>query len=118
MDMHKYISGIYQVKHPQFTMATHSETQSNSNKIFMTFTRTEVRSSFLSERVVADWNSLPVDVVTTSSVSCFKACFDAVWKNLQSVLNYYFHCNQMPSRVCSSECCKQVYDLHRCRHSS
>ena len=56
-------------------MATYYQTQGNSKKIFTTLTWTKLRSSLFSERVVADWNSLPDDVVTAPS--CLKACLDA-----------------------------------------
>ena len=39
----------------------------------------------LSERVVADWDSLPDRAVTALSVSLSKACLDTHWKNLQSI---------------------------------
>ena len=66
---YKYISSIYQVKNP----------------IFMTFARMKQRSDFFSERVVADWDSLPDRAVTALSVSLSKACLDTHWKNLQSI---------------------------------
>ena len=40
---------------------------------------------FLSERVVADWNSISDDAVTAPSVSCCKARLEAHRKNLQSI---------------------------------
>ena len=66
---YKYICGIYQVKNLQFTMAAYSETHGdgNSRKIFRAFTGLKIRS-FFSQRVEADWNSLPDEVVTAPSV--------------------------------------------------
>ena len=71
-------------------MATYCEceTLGNSKKIFGFFTGSKMRASFLSERVVAVWNSLPEEVVTAPSVSRFKARLDAHWKNLPSICEY------------------------------
>ena len=80
-----YTSGIYYVKSPQLTMTTYSLTPGNRKKIFMTSARTKLKSSFFYEGVVADWYSLPDDVVTAPSIGCFKARLDTHWKNLQSI---------------------------------
>ena len=79
---------IYRVKNFRLTMAPSSQTRGNGTKICTTFTR-KPRSSIVLfvvvERVVADWNTLPHDVVTATSVSRLKTRVDALWKNLQSI---------------------------------
>ena len=67
-------------------MATYSQTQGNSKKMLVTIAKPKLRLS-ISERVVANWNSLPDDEVTAPSVSCFKTRLDAHWKNLQSIFD-------------------------------
>ena len=65
-------------------------------------TRTKLWASFSSERVVADWNSIPDDMVTAPSVTCFEARLDTQWKNLQSVFDLVRV--SMTHHACSSDC--------------
>ena len=46
--------------------------------------RTEIRKNFFSCRVVPEWNNLPSDVKSASSVMMFKSLYDCHWRSLRS----------------------------------
>lgn len=49
-----------------------SRTRGNSLKIFKSFSRLQIRNSFFSQRIVDSWNSLPQEIVESSSPKIFK----------------------------------------------
>ena len=55
-----------------FERVTHGRTRGHSKKIFVPRHSTDVRSRFLSVRIVELWNSLPEEVVSAESVQKFK----------------------------------------------
>ena len=66
-------------------MTTYFETWCNSRKVLGFLPGKKKKRLSFSERVVADWNSLPKEVVTEPSMSCFKARLYAHRKNLPSI---------------------------------
>ena len=48
--------------------------------------RSQVRHGYFSQRIVEYWNSLPIDVVNSSSVNSFKRCLDKHWKDFMFTL--------------------------------
>ena len=75
-DAHKCTDSVYQVSNAHFTQAT-SNTRGNS-KIFKTVDNLKSRSSFFTETVVADGNSLPEAVVRVPSVICLDGTFPTI----------------------------------------
>lgn len=81
IDLYKYLSGLYKTIRPCFEPHSGRDTRGNSRKLAKHYTRTELRRSFFSERVVSVWNDLPESVVTAPSLNSFKARLDAHWAN-------------------------------------
>ena len=63
-------------------LAERHSPRAHSLTLFKQRAVTRVRRNFFSVRVVDDWNSLPEDVVTSPSLSAFKARLDRHWSNL------------------------------------
>ena len=45
-------------------------------KLFKSFSKLRCRYDYFYNRIVNDWNSLPENVVNSSTVNCFKSCID------------------------------------------
>ncbi len=71
-EVYKFLNGLY--KTPANTLFTIPQRQlrGHSSKLSKSYSRTEVRKHFFTNRVVDVWNSLPEDVVSAPSLSCFK----------------------------------------------
>ena len=78
---YKYIHGIYDTDRPTFEPHDGRSTRGHSKKLAKYRTRLALRSTFFSERVVSDWNSLPESVVSAPSMNAFKNRLDAHWAN-------------------------------------
>ena len=61
---------------------TESRTRGHPFKLVMPCAKTRPRSHAFSVRVVRDWNGLPLDVVTSSSLNEFKARLDRHWEDI------------------------------------
>ena len=53
-----------------------------SMKVFINYSRLNLRKHFFMNRVVQMWNSLPEEVVWAPSLSAFKACLDIHWAEI------------------------------------
>lgn len=83
---YKIIHGIDSVnKDLFFTTATTQATRGHPYKLFMRRSRLSVRQNTFSVRVVNDWNSLPEEIVTASTVNRFKTKLDKFWSALHYV---------------------------------
>ena len=58
-----------------------SATRSNGLKLFKQSCYSNIRLHSFSQRVVNDWNSLPVDIVDAPDVVKFKTLLDRFWIN-------------------------------------
>ena len=77
---YKIMHGIDNVnKDLFFTSATTQATRGHPYKLFMRRSRLSVRQNAFSVRVVSDWNSLPAEVVTASTINGFKTKLDKFW---------------------------------------
>ena len=86
IDVFKYVRGLYDTSRPHLKPApVEQDTRGNSLKLYKDFAGSSVRKAFFSERVVADWNSLPDTVVTAPSVNAFKARLDTFWANAETL---------------------------------
>ena len=58
-------------------------TRSNGYKLFKKFCRLNVRKYSFSQRVVNDWNTLPIEVVQVPDVESFKTKLDLFWNQFR-----------------------------------
>ena len=56
-----------------FQFARARDTRGHTFQLFKTRSNFTVRQAFFSQRIVNDWNNLPVYVVVTDSVNMFKS---------------------------------------------
>ena len=92
IDLHKYLSGLYDTTRPQFEPHIGRDTRGNSRRMAKHHTRLDIRRTFFSERVVSIWNSLPESVVTAPSLNSFKNRLDAHWANHAGLYNPDCYC--------------------------
>ena len=86
MDMitvYKIIHGFDGSPFDMFFMYHDVPTRSNGYKLFKKFCRLNVRKYSLSQRVVNDWNTLPIEVVQAPDVESFKTKLDLFWNQFR-----------------------------------
>jgi hypothetical protein len=77
------VSGIDRIEPSLFFhQPEHSGNRDHNEKLHIKRSKLDVRSSFFSQRIVADWNSLPEDVVS-KNLNAFKSRLDRFWGNEQ-----------------------------------
>ena len=73
----KMIKGLNKSDYKRFfTLAQNNRTRGHAFKIVKNRSRVNIRKNFFSQRVVNDWNALPVWVVGSESVNSFKNNYD------------------------------------------
>ena len=71
-EVYKYVHNMYK-SNPFFSHTqSHYQLRGHSLKLEKNFCRTTLRQHFFSNKVVNDWNRLPEDVVSASSLQSFK----------------------------------------------
>ena len=76
----KIMNGIDRVESSIFfDMNTDSSTRGHDQKITKKHARLGIRQAVFSQRVVNDWNMLPVEVIHSPSVNAFKSRLDKFW---------------------------------------
>ena len=88
IEVFKYLHNIYRVDSTQLlplrdTGRQGMRTRGHSLMLLKRECSGRLRQNFFSMRVVSMWNSLPDNVVMSSSVNCFKGRFDRVCKDQQ-----------------------------------
>ena len=85
IEVFKYLHGYYNVTVEGFLslVAPGMPTRGHSMKLLKKQCRTEARTNFFSFRVVNLWNRLPEELVTASSLNCFKNGLDSYWGDLK-----------------------------------
>ena len=77
IEVFKMIKGLNKSDYTRFfTLAQNNRTRGHALKIIKNRSRVNVRKNFFSQRVVNDWNALPVLVVDSESVNSFKNNYD------------------------------------------
>ena len=66
-----------------FHQLVHTVTRGHSQKIHKKRFRLDVRGSFVSQRIVGDWNSLPENVIMSDTLDCFISRLDRLWRHEQ-----------------------------------
>ena len=72
-DMDRIEPGLF------FQRPQHTGTRGHSQRIYKQQFRLNVRRAFFSQSIVADWNSLPENVIMSASLNCFKPRLDRFW---------------------------------------
>ena len=70
------------VKHQFFTPSLCSHLRGHILKLLKPRSSRQVRQHFFSQRVIDEWNKLPSDVVTSTSVNMFKNKLDDHWNDV------------------------------------
>ena len=71
--VYKMLFGLVDLKFSDdFTLRTNSTTRGHDYKLFLAYSRLNVRKHFFSERVVSVWNNLENNVINFSNIKCFK----------------------------------------------
>ena len=86
MDMimvYKIIHGLDGSPFDMFFAYHDVPTRSNGYKLFKKFCRLNVRKYSFSQRVVNDWNTLPIEVVQVPDVESFKTKLDLFWNQFR-----------------------------------
>ena len=81
IELFKFIKGIYKCDNPKFTIIEDRSTRGHSLKIEKNHHRLQLRGNFFTQRVINSWNSLPEEVVASTSVECFKIRLDKFWED-------------------------------------
>ena len=64
-----------------FQMAPYTTTRGHSLKFFKKRCRLNLRSNYFSQRVIDQWNGLPINLVTAPSLNAFKSRLNNFWKD-------------------------------------
>ena len=78
--VYKLLNGLLGISDKLFfTRAIHSATRGHNYKLYTKRSKLDIRYKFFSQRVIADWNSLPSNVVNAKSTESFKKLLDKHW---------------------------------------
>ena len=72
-----------------FPVLSGARTRGHTKRIFVNYSRLNLRKYFFMNRVVQMWNKLPDDVVQASTISVFKVRLDSYWLEIG-----YGHCER------------------------
>ena len=78
--VYKIIHGLDGAPFDDFFSYHNISTRSNGFKLYKHFSRLNVRKFSFSQRVINDWNDLPMEVVQTPNVISFKAALHNFWE--------------------------------------
>ena len=78
--VYKLLNGLLGISDKLFfTRAIHSATRGHNYKLYTKRSKLDIRYKFFSQRVIADWNSLPSNVVNAKGTESFKKLLDKHW---------------------------------------
>ena len=86
--MSKIIYGLVNIYFSYPFSYSNSATQSNGVKLFKQSHHSNISFHIFSQRVVTDWNLLPVDIVDAPDVIKFKTLLDRFWSNFHLIALY------------------------------
>ena len=64
-----------------FQMAAYTSTRGHPLKLFKKRCRLNLRKNYFSQRVIDQWNGLPINLVTAPSLNAFKSRLNKFWKD-------------------------------------
>jgi hypothetical protein len=78
IETYKILTGKEHIDYQQFFQIEKNghDLRSHSLKLFKKRSNSRLRQSFFSQRVIEDWNRLPLDIVEAPSVNAFKNRLD------------------------------------------
>ena len=79
IEMFKVMKGIYKIDKDQLFELNKNPTRGHELKVQKKFSRLNVRKNFFTNRVVDDWNHLPVAAITAKNVLGFKKVMDPIF---------------------------------------
>ena len=80
LTVYKLLNGLLGISDKLFfTRAIHSATRGHNYKLYTKRSKLDIRYKFFSQRVIADWNSLPSNVVNAKGTESFKKLLDKHW---------------------------------------
>jgi hypothetical protein len=78
----KILKGIDDMNAEQFfTYASVEKTRGHSLKLFMRQSSTQLRKNSFFIRVINEWNALPEELISMSTVNMFKSGLNCHWSN-------------------------------------
>ena len=86
------MTGLDRVDADSLFPMSDTTTRGHSRKIFVQYSRLELRKTFFSQRVVKDWNSLPQSVVEAESLDQFKVVWTGIGRG-SGIPTPFKHCN-------------------------
>ena len=72
VEVYKYLHGYYKTNPDTFFSLSQRNLRGHSLKLTKSYSRTDARKHFFSNRVVDAWNQLPEEVVTAKNLDIFK----------------------------------------------
>ena len=88
IELHKMLNGFTKVQKDQlFEMRDGVQTTRRNIclNLYKHHTYLDVRKNFFTERVINDWNRLPLEVKTAEDTTTFKIYYDKYYKNMQKI---------------------------------
>ena len=83
IQMFKIMNGLVRMdKEKLFSPTKTLHTRGHPQRIFKEHAEKLIRSRSFSQRVVNDWNNLPVDLVEATSLNIFKNRLDELWRHI------------------------------------
>ncbi len=73
-------------EHNLFERNSTESTRGHIHKLYLNYSRLNIRKSFFSQRTVIAWNNLPLDVVSATSINTFKNRIDKHIKRTYGVV--------------------------------
>ena len=82
IDVYKIVNHLYRVSPDPFFTIVDSITRGHHHKIFKHHSRINPRLNFFTNRIVNQWNSLPLYVIASDSLNEFKNNLDNYWHQI------------------------------------
>ena len=93
----KIVKGLEDVKQSTFfELAKENRTRGHQLKFYKPNCRLDVRKYFFSQRVISEWNNLPLEAVTATTVNGFRYKIDPILKKRRGL---YISLKRMPAPV-------------------
>ena len=86
ISMYKLMNGLVRIDHRDlFTPPKTLHTRGHIHRVFKDHAIKRARRNSFTQRVVDDWNNLPVEVISAPSLNSFKKRLDDWWKEYHYV---------------------------------
>jgi hypothetical protein len=82
IEVYKYIHGLNKTSSPLYMDAPGRMTRGHSLRLSRKHCNLDVRKKFFCERVIANWNGLPSNIVEAPSLNSFKNQLDRHWTHM------------------------------------